>query len=155
MIASERSDPDRPGDRMAASAALHAGHRGPSLFEGIERALHEMRHLVREHATLALLEMQRAGLGLARLIAVTLVVALLGVTAWLALLAAFMVWAMGESLSWPALLLLVAAFNIALAIGLGVWAKRFFSEVPFAATLRQLGSDRNETKGMSDHATVQ
>jgi uncharacterized membrane protein YqjE len=139
MGAAERNDPGRPGDR---TAAVHAGDREPSLREAIERALREMRQLAREHVTLAVLEMQRAGLGLARLMAVTLVVAMLGVTAWLALLTALLVWGAGERLSWPALLLIVAGLNIAPAIFLAVWAKGFITEVPFAATLRQLGADR-------------
>ncbi len=142
---------------MAAPAALRTGPReppAPSLFEALERALCEVRHLVRNHATLAVLEMQRAGLGLARVIALTLVMAVLGVTAWLAVLIALIVWTAGESLSWPAVLLIVAGLNIILALGLALWAKRFIAEMPFAATLRQLGSDRNETRGPSDHATV-
>jgi Putative Actinobacterial Holin-X, holin superfamily III len=142
MGAAQHNDQGRPGDRTTAAAARPALDREPSFREAIERTLREMRHLAREHATLAVLEMQRAGLDLARLIAVTLVVALLGVTAWLALLAALLVWGAGERLSWPALLLIVAALNIAPAILLAVWAKGFFSAVPFAATLRQLGANR-------------
>lgn len=154
MGSSERFDSGRPGAQSSLPGSAGAGDREPSILEAIEVALAEMRNLVRGHATLAVLELQQAGLGLARLIAVTLMVAVLVVTGWLALLTAFIVWASGESISWPALFLIAAALNIVFAIGLAVWAKGTFPQLPFAATLRQLRSDRQALKETGEHATA-
>ena len=68
----------------------------------------------------------------------TIVVSVLAVTAWLAVVAAGVVWATSNGMNWPGALVVAAALNVALA-GAGVWwARRNAGEEWFAATLREL-----------------
>jgi len=101
-----------------------------------------LKNLVRDHVQLALLEVQRAGLSFAKIVGAAIVIAVLVITAWMGVLTSVVVWIVGEGASLPLALLLAAIVNL-VAAGLLVWWIR--SQVPellFAATLRQLRSDR-------------
>jgi len=116
-------------------------HTAPAQAGPFERAWTELREVVRGHATLAVLEAQRAGISFLVLVGIALAMTMLAVTAWLALLTALMVWVGGEALSWPAILLIVAVLNVLLAGGLALLARSYLTELPFSATLRQLRAD--------------
>jgi hypothetical protein len=79
----------------------------PSLGAALGAMWSEFRGLVREHAALAVLEAQRAGINFAYLIAAVLIIAVLLVTAWLAVVTALILWLMGTGVSWPWVLLIV------------------------------------------------
>ncbi|HSD53829.1 MAG TPA: hypothetical protein VLC47_06665 [Burkholderiales bacterium] len=111
---------------MSALAALLARHA---------------RALAGDFALLAVLDARRAALTLAWLLSAGLVVAMLAATAWLALVTGAIVWLLGTGASWPAALAIAALSNILAAVVLGLWTRRFFKELPFAATLRQLRGD--------------
>lgn len=111
----------------------------------------EFRFMAREHAYLAVLEAQRAGLHLAYVLGAVLVVSVLLVTAWLALVTALIVW-MTDHLSWPAILAIVAVINLVGAAGVGWWVRRLYVELPFSATLRQLAAGRREITTRPAHA---
>lgn len=141
---------NRPG-----TAPLPAPDGEGSLNRAVQGVWHEMRAIVREHAVLGVLEAQRAGLQLAYVLAAVLVVSVLGVTAWLAIVSAIVAWLARESVSWPLVFLAAAALNIVAAVAVAWWGKRQITEMPFAATLRQLSADRHDITMGTTHAQTQ
>ena len=112
--------------------------RAAGLGDLLARLLGEARQLVADYSLLAVLDGRRAAVQLAWLLSAGLVVAVLLVTAWLALVVAVMVWLFEESLSWPAALAIGALLNIAGAGALFWWMRNLVVEKPFTALLRQL-----------------
>jgi uncharacterized membrane protein YqjE len=97
--------------------------------------------LVHDHAQLALLEVQRATLGLVKIIGAAVVISVLVVSAWMGLVAAGVVWAIGEGASWGLAIAVAAVLNLVAAGALAWWIKSQVPELLFAATLRQLRGD--------------
>jgi hypothetical protein len=114
------------------------GPRPAGLGDLLARLLGEARQLVADYSLLAVLDARRAALQLAWLLSCGLIVAVLIVTAWLALVVAGMIWVLGEYLSWPAALAFGAGLNIAVAAGVLLWLRGVAVEMPFTALLRQL-----------------
>jgi hypothetical protein len=112
--------------------------RTAGLGDLLARLLGEARQLVADYSLLAVLDGRRAAVQLAWLLSAGLVVAVLLVTAWLALVVSVMVWLFEERLSWPAALAIGALLNIAGAGALFWWMKNLVVEKPFTALLRQL-----------------
>ena len=112
--------------------------RAAGLGDLLGRLLGEARQLVADYSLLAVLDGRRAAVQLAWLLSAGLVVAVLLVTAWLALVVAVMVWLFEESLSGPAALAIGALLNIAGAGALFWWMRNLVVEKPFTALLRQL-----------------
>ena len=126
--------------------AITTPERGAAVGLGalLVRLLGEARQLVADYSLLAVLDARRAELQLAWLLSSGLVVAVLVVTAWLALVVAGMVWLAGDAMSWPAALAIGALLNIAGAVALLWWMRHLLVEKPFEALLRQLkGEDAN------------
>jgi hypothetical protein len=84
------------------------------------------------------LDGRRAALQLAWLLSTGMVVAVLLVTAWLALVVSGVVLALGDRISWPAALALAGVLNLAGAAALLWWMRSLAVEKPFTALLRQL-----------------
>ena len=104
-------------------------------------ALTNVKALVQDHALLAVLEVQRAGISLLKMIAAGIVISILLVSSWMGIVAAVVVWAIGQGANWALAILIAALVNIALAVALGLWAKRQVPDLLFAATLRQFRKD--------------
>jgi uncharacterized membrane protein YqjE len=140
----------------AAQAALGPAATGVERQASLGNALRglwtDARGLVRDHAILAVLEAQRAGMLLAYVLASVLVVSVLAVTAWLAIVTAIIVWLAGEDVPWPGVLLIAAFLNLLGAAAVGWWARRQLTDKPFAATLRQLSADRQQISATENHA---
>lgn len=126
---------------MQQAAARVGAEPGPGLSALAARVARHARALAADYALLAVLDARRAAISLAWLLSAGLAVAVLGVTAWLALVTGGIVWLLGSGASWPAALGAAALLNILAAILLGLWMREFFEELPFAATLRQLKGD--------------
>ena len=94
--------------------------------------------LVHDHALLGLLEVQRASLGLVKIIGAAVVISVLVVSAWMGLVAAGVVWAVGAGASWGMAIAIAAVLNLVAAGALAMWVKAQVPELLFAATLRQL-----------------
>ena len=109
-----------------------------------------VRGLVQNHALLAVLELQRAGISLVKMVAAGIVISMLVVSAWMGLVAAAVVWAVGAGANWGLALLVAAIANVAVAVGIGFWAKSQIPDLLFAATLRQLRKDAPHSE--SEHA---
>ena len=114
------------------------------------RLLGEARQLVADYSLLAVLDARRAALQLAWLLSCGLVVAVLAVTAWLALVVAVMVWIAESVLSWPAALAIAAGANVVIAVALLWWMRHLLVEKPFEALLRQLKGEDADAAGSRD-----
>jgi uncharacterized membrane protein YqjE len=114
----------------------------PSLGSRFSTAWITLRYLVRDHVQLALLEVQRASLSFAKIVAAAVVIAVLVVSAWMGVLAAIIGWIVGEGASWPLAIFLGAVVNLIAAAALAWYIKSTLPELLFAATLRQLRADK-------------
>ena len=124
-----------PDDRLGAATAAPPL---PGFFERVAQTARDARRLVYDHLELAALEAQRAADGFVRVLVASVVVAILTVSAWMALVAGAAVWATDAGVSLSAALLLAAIANMVVAAGLFFWMRKQFPELLFAATLRQL-----------------
>lgn len=99
----------------------------------------------RDYALLAALELQRAGIGLALILAAGVVVAVLVVSAWTALVAGVIVWAVQSgSAGWPLALGIAAIANLLLAAFMIVQIRAHATNIFLGATLRQLRGEGKE-----------
>ena len=71
-----------------------------------------LKRMASNYATLAVLDVRRAAVQFAWLVAGGIFIAVLIVTAWLAAVVALAVWLLGTGMSWPAVLLIAAALNL-------------------------------------------
>jgi hypothetical protein len=110
--------------------------------------LKRSRRLLADYALLVVLDLRSAALQLALVLSAVLVAAMLLTTAWLACIVAAVAWLEGSG-GWPAGLLVAALLNLLAAGLLAWWARGRLTELPFAATLRQL---RGEPPGQADEA---
>jgi uncharacterized membrane protein YqjE len=115
--------------------------RQPGLGELVGGLLGESRSLVADYAELAVLDARRAAIRLAWLLGSVLVAAVLIVTTWMALVAAAVVFMLGQGASWVTALIVAAVVNLVGAGGLGWWMLALIKELPFTALLRQLRGD--------------
>jgi uncharacterized membrane protein YqjE len=100
-----------------------------------------VKALVQDHALLAVLEVQRAGISLVKMIIAGIVISILVVSAWMAIVAAIIGFAIGEGANWAVAILVAAFVNIGVAVALAFWAKKQLPDLLFAATVRQLRKD--------------
>ena len=151
-------------DNAAARASAQASRRGAAapgerhadtvetpLLEPLARAFTTLKRMATSYALLAILDLRRAAVQFAWLVAAGIVISVLVVTAWLAAAVAAAVWLLGQGMSWPAVLLISALLNL-VAAGMVVWRMRnVFEHAPFAATLRQARAEQpeEEKKGRS------
>src|SRR6185295_20211441 len=82
-----------------------------------------VRGLVHDHTLLAVLELQRAGISLVKMVAAGIIISILVVSAWMALVAAAVVWAVGAGASWGLALVVAAIVNIVVAVAIAFWGK--------------------------------
>jgi hypothetical protein len=88
------------------------------------------------------LDARRAALRLAWLLGSVLIVAVLIITAWLALVAVGIVLMLGKGASWPLALGIAALLNLIGAGALAWWMKDLVSEMPFNALVRSLRGEQ-------------
>lgn len=123
-----RTVPPPPGAASASDSAF-------------ERAWSRMRQLAADYAVLAVLDVRRAAVQLAWLVGAGIVIAVLVVSAWMAGVTALIAYLLAREVSWPVALVVAGLVNLAGA-GLFAWRlKTVLSDVPFAATLRQLKAE--------------
>ena len=135
---------------MNSTYASSASRSPTSSTSRISLAWTNVKGLVQNHALLAVLELQRAGISLVKMLAAGIMISVLVVTAWMGLVAAAVVWAVGEGANWALALLIAAIVNIAVAVGVAFWAKSQIPDLLFAATLRQLRKDAPDLE--NEHA---
>ena len=115
-----------------------SARRIPGLGEVIGRLLAEARSLVADYTELAVLDARRAAIRLAWLLGAVLVAAVLIVTTGMGLVAAAVVFMLGQGASWVTALIVAAVVNLAGAGALAWWMFALIKELPFTALLRQL-----------------
>ena len=135
---------------MNSPYASSADRRSYSSTSKLSLAWTNVKGLVQDQALLAVLELQRAGISLVKMVAAGIVISILVVSAWMAIVAAGVVWAVGAGANWGLAIFIAALANIALAAGLAFWAKSQIPDLLFAATLRQLRKTRPDTE--NEHA---
>jgi uncharacterized membrane protein YqjE len=110
----------------------------PRLSQRIVTLVGDARELLCDHLELAALEARRAGAGLVRTLCAAVVISLLVVTAWLALVAAGIVWVTDAGVGWGGALAFAALANLLLAVAVAWWLRSQARDLLFAATLRHL-----------------
>jgi uncharacterized membrane protein YqjE len=122
----------------AQRRASEPGGRQMGLGELLGHFFKESRNLVTDYVELAVLDARRAAVKLAWLLGSVLVVAVLVVTAWMGGVAALIVWAFNEGISWGWAVGGAALLNVAAAGALVWWMRHLLEDLPFTALLRQL-----------------
>ena len=136
-----RAAPIPPGPGAGSRAGARAEPSETSFLEPLERTFASLRRLASNYALLGMLDMRRAAIQFAWLIAAGILITVLVVTAWLAGVVALAVWLLGQGMSWPAVLGIAAALNLVGAAIVGWRVKHVFEQKPFSATLRQLKAE--------------
>jgi uncharacterized membrane protein YqjE len=131
-VATPAYDTFRHATPAGAAARLPSGWG-----DRIRRMALDVRQISHDHVELAVLEAHRAGQVLVRTMAAAVAISVLAATAWLAIVAAAVVW-LTEAVSWPAALLIGAVANLAVAGAIVWWVTKHLPEMMFSATLRQL-----------------
>jgi uncharacterized membrane protein YqjE len=134
------------GPGATVSAAGTTAREEPSMREPVERVYSTLKRMASNYATLAVLDLRRAAVQFAWLVGGGIFIAVLVVTAWLAGVVALAVWLLGTGLSWPAVLLIAAALNLAGAAIVVFRLRSVFDRMPFEATLRQLKSEEEKRR---------
>jgi len=124
-----------------ASDAPPADSAG-AVSELVQSLLRDVWTLVQDHALLTVLEVQRATRTATIMLFSGVVVAVLLVTAWLALIASLLFWAVDGDQAWGFALLLVGLIHVALSAAIIWWIRRLASNQMFSALLRQVRPDR-------------
>jgi len=133
---------------MDADSTLIAPADRRAAVGGLTQRAHELwtsaKGLVHDHTLLALLEVQRASLGLVKIIGAAVIISVLAVSAWMGLVAAGVVWAVGAGASWGLAIAIASVLNLVAAGALALYIKKQVPELLFAATLRQLRGESPE-----------
>jgi hypothetical protein len=120
---------------------LYRGQKGSRIGRLAGSLLQQSRTLSSDYLQLAVLDARSAAVRFAWMLCYGMVAAILLVTAWLALVAAGIVWMLGTGASWVTALAVAAGLNVVIGALLALRMRNMFSEPPFAATLRQLRGD--------------
>lgn len=135
-------------DSRAADAA--DAHGGNTPFSTrVTTLLRETGNLARDHLELAVLEAQRAGVGLTKALVAAVVISVLVITAWLSFVAGFIVWVTDRGVSWPAALCIGGLVNLVLAVVAALWMRKQKESFTFEATLRQIRRTAADAKELT------
>lgn len=109
-----------------------------SLLDSLQALLHELPGMVSDRVELFALELARAGSALARIVAWVVAIAILGITAWLALWTGVVMGLMALGLHWSAALVPVLVINLgAVAVAVSQ-VRRLVPRLSLPATRRHL-----------------
>ena len=132
---------DAPGGAVAAGAAQRhqaTGEAAGGVLAEVSRVAASAREVFSSFLELVTLEAQRAGAALVWMIAGAVAAALLCVTGWLALVAAFALWVVSLGFPPAATALVIALVSLAAAGGLVYVCIAMTRALLFPATQRQL-----------------
>ena len=128
--------------RPDVAGPASTGHRsGPRIGRIAGSLLKQSRTVSSDFLLLAVLDARSAAVRFAWMLGLGVAAGILLVTAWLALVAAGIVWMLGTGASWLTALAVAAVLNVIVAVLLAFRMRKLFAEPPFAATLRQLRGD--------------
>jgi hypothetical protein len=106
----------------------------------------DLRLLIHDHLRLATLETKLVAESLVSMVATSVAVVLLLVTAWLGLVSAAVVFMVEMELPISGAILIAVLFNVVIALLLGVAIRRQVSHLQWPATLRSLRPSSAESK---------
>jgi uncharacterized membrane protein YqjE len=130
---------DAQSHAAAGTPARGAGARSPeSLIDMVRGVLHDLPGLVGDRVELFSLELHRAGIALVKVLAMTVVATILGVTAWLAVWSILVGLLMAAGWHWALANGLVALINIAAAAWAVQRARRLMKHLSLPATRQHL-----------------
>lgn len=115
----------------------------PSLWSTLQALLHELPGLVGDRVRLASLELRRAGIALAQIVALGVVAAILLVTAWLATWVGIGGALITFGLAWGWALVVIIAINVGAAWFAISHARSLLGLLGLPATVRQLTGARS------------
>lgn len=118
----------------------------PPLSSSVANMLNELGDIASDHVELAILEAQHAAIRIPRMLAVVIAMAIIGASAWLALVASGVALALGAGMSAFAACAAAAVLNLLLAAVLWYWLVGHSGERLFSATLRQIRQSVNESR---------
>jgi len=128
-------------DLAGSDASPETQAREASFIEPFERVFSTLKRMLSNYATLAVLDLRRAAVQFAWLVAGGILISVLVVTAWLAAVIALAVWLLGNGMSWPAVLLIAGALNLVGAAIVAFRLRGVFEHLPFETTLHQIKFD--------------
>lgn len=111
---------------------------GGGIMEEIRYIWHDVRLLVHDHLKLATLETKLVAESLVSMIATSVAVVLLVITAWLGLVSAGVVAMVEQGITASIAILIAVAVNVVLAVILGMAIRKQVSHLQWPATLRSL-----------------
>lgn len=123
---------------MAKSLGGDTGAEDESLVDAVQSVLRELPGLLSDRVELFALELGRAGSALARIVAWVVAIAILGVTAWLALWAGVVLALIGLGLHWAVALLPVLLINLAAVVFAVSQVRHLATRLSLPATRRHL-----------------
>jgi hypothetical protein len=129
------------GVNSAGESRRYGGQKGSRIGHLAGSLLRQSRALSSDYVQLVVLDARSAAIRFAWMLCYGMVAAILLITAWLALVAAGIVWMLGTGASWVTALAVAAALNVVIGALLALRMRNMFSEPPFAATLRQIRGD--------------
>lgn len=145
---------------MANSRGGEIDAEEESLVDAVQAWLRELPGLLSDRVELFALELGRAGSALARIVAWVVAIAILGVTAWLALWAGVVLALVGLGLHWALALLPVLLINLAAVVFAMSQVRQLATRLSLPATRRHLtlstrlpppaGGNEAEHDGLSD-----
>lgn len=132
-----------------AAAKPTRGHAdgAPNLFNDVKSLWTEVSGLTHDHLQLAVLETKLAGESLVSMIAAGVIVAVLLVTAWLALVAAVVLALIDSGMLASIAMLLAVVLNVAVSYGLYKIIRAKSQNLKWAATLRSLKPRQDKPAG--------
>ena len=140
-------------EHHANSGTPSAHDVGGGIMEEAKYIWHDVRLLIHDHLKLATLETKLVAESLVSMIATSVAVVLLVVTAWLGLVSAGVVAMIEQGLSASIAILIAVAVNLVLAVVLGIAIRKQVSHLQWPATLRSLHPNAGESVSMpSIHA---
>jgi hypothetical protein len=124
------------GADACAPAALGEPH--DTLLHAVQGLLRDLPGLVSDRVTLLSLELRRAGLAFAQIVALVVAAAILGVTAWLAMWVAIAGAVVALGVHWGLVALGVLLVNLAAMLVVALRARSLAHLLTLPATLRRL-----------------
>lgn len=127
-----------PGGAPRAADGTNTAEASQGLLQNVRNLWGELSGLLSDHLALLMLEIKRAGDALAQIVVLLIAVAVLGVTALLALWAGIALWLVEQGLNWSQALLVVVVLNAVVAWWAWWRLRRLLPQLFLPATFRRL-----------------
>ena len=129
---------DRPAAMRPPPSRLDERAAAVSLLDLVQSLLHEVPGLISDRVELLSLELSRAGAALAKMVALTLAVAIFGITAWAALWTGVVMGLLALGWHWALALGVVILANIGAIVWAALQMRRLAGLLKLPATRRHL-----------------